>query len=184
MGLFKLQFRIGQVAQYAARYSYEDDSMQRGIGVAARQRGWYTRAEFVQVCRWKTPRSAPLVAQNSAAEVKAASRIALAQGTEDRERMRALRGLAGVDWATASAFTSPTQSSTQFGMCARFRRSASTGVSRPATPAGRNTSPATAIWWGVPASTGKRSTRACGSGPSSTAARLERRREDRSIQGL
>lgn len=30
MGLFKLQFRIGQVAQYAARYSYEDDSMQRG----------------------------------------------------------------------------------------------------------------------------------------------------------
>lgn len=44
----------------------------------------------------------PLIAQNSAAEVKAASRIALAQGTEDRERMRALRGLAGVDWATAS----------------------------------------------------------------------------------
>jgi hypothetical protein len=102
MGLFKLQFRIGQIARYAARYSYEDDSMQREIGVAARQRGWYTRAEFVKLCRWKTPRSAPLVAQNPAANVKAATRIAVAPDTEDRERMRALRSLRGVNWATAS----------------------------------------------------------------------------------
>ncbi|MGN6169736.1 MAG: hypothetical protein ACTHQQ_16425 [Solirubrobacteraceae bacterium] len=101
-GQFKLQFRINRFARYAARYSYEDDRLQREIGVAAHHRGRYARAEFVEIRRWKTPRSAPLVAQNTAAEVKAATRIALAPDTEDRERMRALQSLRGVNWATAS----------------------------------------------------------------------------------
>ena len=54
------------------------------------------------MCRWKTPRSAPQVARNRAAEVRSATRIALADGTPERQRMRALRGLHGVEWATAS----------------------------------------------------------------------------------
>ena len=39
------------------------------IGRTARIRGHYTLDEFRRVCRWKTPRSAPLVALNSAGSV-------------------------------------------------------------------------------------------------------------------
>jgi hypothetical protein len=58
--------------------------------------------EFQRVCRWKTPRSAPLVALNSAASVEAATRTALSETTGERERMEALRSLHGVGWPTAS----------------------------------------------------------------------------------
>ena len=102
MRLFELQFPLDQVARYAARFPAQDEDRQRAIGVAARARGWYSRAEFLQVCRWKTARSAPLVAQNSAGQVKAATRIALASGTGDQAALRALLGLTGVGWATAS----------------------------------------------------------------------------------
>jgi predicted enzyme related to lactoylglutathione lyase len=54
------------------------------------------------VCRWKTPRSGPLVATNSAAEVETATRTALGTASMERERTDALRSLAGVDFPTAS----------------------------------------------------------------------------------
>jgi hypothetical protein len=97
-----LQFEIRDVAAHAARYPNQDDAKVLAIGRAARERGSYTRAEFRTVCRWKTARSAPLVARNRASEVARATRIALSVNTGDAERMRALRGLQGVDWATAS----------------------------------------------------------------------------------
>ena len=102
MALFELQFPIKDVTRHASRYSYEDDDEQRAMGRAAGERGWYLRKEFVEICRWKTTRSAPLVARNGAGEVKAATRTALAGRTDERECMRALRGLSGVNWATAS----------------------------------------------------------------------------------
>jgi hypothetical protein len=57
MGLFKLQFRIGQVARYATRYSYEDDSLQRDIGVAAEKRGWYTEPHWLKHYNHTRPHS-------------------------------------------------------------------------------------------------------------------------------
>jgi len=54
------------------------------------------------VCRWKTPRSGPLVATNSAAEVETATRTALTTASTERERTDALRSLAGVEFPTAS----------------------------------------------------------------------------------
>ena len=70
----------------------------------ARDRGHYTHDEFVRVCRWKTLRSAPLVAQNSAESVEASTRVALSETSGERERVEALRSLRGVEWATASVF--------------------------------------------------------------------------------
>jgi len=99
---FELQFPIERVRDYAARYAYEDDVEVIAIGQAARERGYYTRDEFVAVCRWKTPRSAPLVELNSAESIEAATRVALSESSTERERMDALRSLQGVDWATAS----------------------------------------------------------------------------------
>ena len=72
------------------------------MGRAARERGAYRRDEFVAVCRWKTLRSGPLVALNTAEAVEAATRTALGPDTGERERMASLRSLMGVDWATAS----------------------------------------------------------------------------------
>lgn len=99
---FELQFPLDRVREYAGRYAYEDDTAVLAIGRAARERGHYTLDEFVAVCRWKTPRSAPLVALNTAEAVEAATRTALRSTVSERERMTALRSLKGVDWATAS----------------------------------------------------------------------------------
>ena len=99
---FVLQFDIDEVREYAGRYASADDDEVLTIGQAARGRGYYTRPEFVSVCRWKTPRSQPQVARNSAESVRAATRIALAKTTPEQERMNALRSLHGVEWPTAS----------------------------------------------------------------------------------
>jgi len=97
-----LQFDIGELAAYAARFPVAVDDEALAIGRAVRERGSYTRAEFRTVCRWKTPRSGPLVARNSASDVRRATSVALDADSDDAQRMRALRELRGVNWATAS----------------------------------------------------------------------------------
>lgn len=99
---FTLQFPLEQVPEYAARYPYEDDLEALAVGRAARDRGYYTLNEFVTACRWKTPRSGPLVAENSADVVKAQTGVALSPTAGERQRLDALRALRGVEWATAS----------------------------------------------------------------------------------
>ena len=102
MPAFELQFPLEQVREYAARYAYEDDVEVIRIGQLARERGYYERDEFLAVCRWKTPRSAPLVARNGVKSIEAATSEALRASTTERRRIKALRELGGVEWATAS----------------------------------------------------------------------------------
>jgi hypothetical protein len=97
-----LQFPLTRVRDYAARFDDAGDAAALAIGRAARRRGHYTRDEFVAACRWKTPRSAPLVARNTARDVEAATRAALGPARSAGERMQALRALHGVEWATGS----------------------------------------------------------------------------------
>jgi hypothetical protein len=99
---FALQFPLEQVREHAARYSYDDDVEVLAVGRAARDRGYYTPNEFVTVCRWKTPRSGPLVDENSADTVVTQTKIALSSTASERQRLAALRSLRGVEWATAS----------------------------------------------------------------------------------
>jgi hypothetical protein len=98
---FALQFPIQQVPEYAARYT-DDDGDVLAIAQAVRDRGHYTLDEFRRVCHWKTPRSAPLVAENSSDTVEASTRVALSESTGEQERMEALVSLQGVGWPTAS----------------------------------------------------------------------------------
>jgi hypothetical protein len=98
---FSLQFPLQQVPEYAARHTDDDDEV-LAIGRAARDRGHYTLDEFRRVCRWKTPRSAPLIALNSAEAVEASSRVALREAGNDRERVKELQSLRGVGLPTAS----------------------------------------------------------------------------------
>jgi hypothetical protein len=102
MRAFALQFPIERVPEYATRFPPEDDGEALDIGRNARERGHYTLEEFRKVCRWKTPRSAPLVRQNGAESVQALTRIALSETSTERDRIAALRSLRGVGWPTAS----------------------------------------------------------------------------------
>ena len=102
MPAFRLQFAIERVPEYAGRYPSEEDRDVLAIGRIARDRGHYTLVELRRVCRWKTPRSAPLVAQNSARSVEASTRAALGETSGERERVEALLSLSGVGWPTAS----------------------------------------------------------------------------------
>jgi hypothetical protein len=96
-----LQFPIEQAAEYAARYTDDDDEV-LAVARAVRARGHYTLDEFRRVCRWKTPRSAPLVARNTAAAVESATRAALSPAAGDGEAVEELRSLRGVGLPTAS----------------------------------------------------------------------------------
>ena len=102
MPAFTLQFPLEQVRELAGRFPSEGDAEMLALGRAARERGHYRRDEFVVVCRWKTPRSGPLVAENDADVVEARTGVALSPASGERERIEALRSLRGVEWATAS----------------------------------------------------------------------------------
>lgn len=102
MPAFALQFDLRDVPAYAARFPAGDDEEILALGRAARARGHYTRAEFVRVCRWKTPRSGPLVRRNSPGAVVSATCVALREATGERERVEALLALQGVGWPTAT----------------------------------------------------------------------------------
>jgi hypothetical protein len=102
----RLQFEAALIPSLAKRYDYDDAGERHIIKViapAAKQRGYFTRAEFIQVCRWKTQRSGPRVRRNDSGTVEEATRIALSCDAE-RLRIGVLRTLEGVDWATASVF--------------------------------------------------------------------------------
>jgi hypothetical protein len=71
------------------------------VGAAARDRGYYTRAEFIEVCSWKTVRSRPKVAANTEAAVVETTGRALA-AVDEASRIAALLELEGVGVPTAS----------------------------------------------------------------------------------
>ena len=98
---FELQFSPEEIEGLAERFGADDETALLATGAAARSRGYYTRAEFVELCEWKTPRSRPRVAGNTDAAVTAATRLAFETADEER-RMTALLGLAGVGVPTAS----------------------------------------------------------------------------------
>jgi len=100
---FELQFDPSMITRLAGRSEYQDDSGPLEAGRYARQRGFYTRDEFLTVCDWKTTRSRPRVAGSADDAVHAATRTALASNSDERERMEALTTLEGIGVPTASA---------------------------------------------------------------------------------
>jgi hypothetical protein len=99
--VFELQFPIDEVPALAARFPAGDETRLLATGVAARARGHYTRSEFIAVCAWKTVRSRPKVAANSAQAVTRATARALSPVSEEA-RIGALLELEGVGVPTAS----------------------------------------------------------------------------------
>jgi hypothetical protein len=105
----QLQFPPELIEELAGRFGDEDDTRRLAAGAAVLARGHYTREEFIVACRWKTPRSGPKVASNTAEAIADATGRALATSDETK-RMKALLELAGVGVPTASTllyFTFP-----------------------------------------------------------------------------
>lgn len=67
-----------------------------------KQRGWFTRTEFLKMCRWKSPRAVRHYQENSVAEIRRVSRAMLATRSE-RRRIELLTSLRGVSIPMASA---------------------------------------------------------------------------------
>ena len=100
---FALRFDPAQIGALAARFGDDaGDDRPAALGAAAALRGYYTRAEFLALCEWKSARSRPLVAANAAGAVRSATRRALAAGAGEWERIEALLALRGVGMPTAS----------------------------------------------------------------------------------
>jgi hypothetical protein len=98
---FRLRFPVEDVPEWAARYQYADDQEVEAIGRRVRERGWYTRDEFLTVARWKTPRSQSRCRRNAESTVREATRIALA-ASDEHLRIGVLTLLSGVEMPTAS----------------------------------------------------------------------------------
>jgi hypothetical protein len=98
---FELQFAAGEITALAARYAYADDGDLLALGKAARDRGYYTRGELIEVCAWKTRRSRSLVASNSRQTVISRTRRALS-AVDESDRIGPLLELRGIGVPTAS----------------------------------------------------------------------------------
>jgi len=68
----------------------------------ARRNGFFSREEFLAMCRWKSPRALRHYQRNAAGRVREASRLALAARSE-RRRMEHLLALDGVSVPVGSA---------------------------------------------------------------------------------
>lgn len=99
---FRPRFPLGEVPDWADRYEYADDAEVIEYGRRAGARGRYTRAGFLAIARWKARgRTRHLCEQNSEAEVRRATGIALST-SDERQRLAALVALRGVGVPTAS----------------------------------------------------------------------------------
>lgn len=100
--MFSLRFDPSQIPYWAARYPIENDlNIEQNIAPEVRKRGFYLRDEFLELCRWKSPRSRSRVEQNRAEFIEEVTKISLATPNE-RLRVEVLTLLSGVNWPSAS----------------------------------------------------------------------------------
>jgi hypothetical protein len=99
---FKLLVPKREIREWALRYGeLMNDATPVQSGALAQVRGYVTRAEFLAMTRWKSPRTQPRCAANSDEFIKAVTSVALGT-TEERLAIEVLTLLDGVSWPTAS----------------------------------------------------------------------------------
>ncbi len=100
---FRLRFPETAIRSWASRYPADYDAeVETHIAPTAKARGYLTRAEFLTLCRWKSPRTQPRCKENAEDFVAEITRIAFSSAHE-RVRIELLTLLRGVAWPTASA---------------------------------------------------------------------------------
>ncbi|NOT04426.1 MAG: hypothetical protein HOP27_07480 [Anaerolineales bacterium] len=100
--IFKSKVSVSKLKSLAAHYPVDyDHEIENVLAPQVRERGYFTKAEFEQICYWKTPRSRSKVASNSAEYIEAVTRTVFTT-TSEQLRIEALTLLNGVSWPTAS----------------------------------------------------------------------------------
>lgn len=99
---FTLRFSPRLIPDWSVEYDYPAaDTRPFAIGAAAKSRGHLTRQEFLDLARWKTPRSRKQCERNDPAFIREVTTVALATPSE-RLAIEVLTLLHGVSWPTAS----------------------------------------------------------------------------------
>jgi hypothetical protein len=99
---FRLQFAKARIQHVAHQYDLAGDRlMVDRIGPRVRDQGYYTRAQLVRTCRWKSARPRRHVEKNADSFVREVTRTALA-AKHERVRIELPLILDGVSWPTAS----------------------------------------------------------------------------------
>jgi hypothetical protein len=106
---YALRFDCGEIKVLADRYTSclsdvdreAEGCIEEVVGPAVRGNGYYTRAHFLDLCRWKTPRTQPRCAANDEDFIREVTALALKTKSE-RLRIEVLTLLDGVSWPTAS----------------------------------------------------------------------------------
>jgi hypothetical protein len=99
---FKLRFPAADIQSWANEYGNPDeDRFLGGILERVSQQGYYSQEDFAALCRWKTPRSKRLVAENTADTIRRLTGAALSSRDEEH-RVESLLSLRGIAWPTAS----------------------------------------------------------------------------------
>jgi hypothetical protein len=101
---YALELRYGfskaEITALAARCAFGDqDDLLNEIGLRSRAAGYYTRADFVRMC--KSTNANKQCDANSDHYIERWTRISLSSASE-RDRIRSLMHLSGVSWLTAS----------------------------------------------------------------------------------
>lgn len=100
--MFALRFQKSDIPALAARYPAEGDKViEREVQPRVLRRGYFTRPDFLAVCRWKSPRIVPRCAMNTDEFIESVTRTA-SSTKDERLRIEVLTLLDGVDWPTAS----------------------------------------------------------------------------------
>ena len=101
--MFKLRFPSSQVCTWAERYlnTSNDEMLRSRVRPVVRSRGYLTRDEFLEICRWKSPRTQPWCAQNDEFTIQTVSRAAFSTPDESL-KIDLLRTMRGIEWPTAS----------------------------------------------------------------------------------
>jgi len=100
--MFELKFDRKEIQYWSGRYPLAyDNRVENVISPKVRERGYFTKPELLALCRWKTPRSKPLIESNPKEFIKDVTHTALSTPHE-RLRIEVLTLLRGVSWPTAS----------------------------------------------------------------------------------
>jgi hypothetical protein len=84
--MFILQFGSKEIPYWSGRYPVAgDDRVKNVITPQVRERGYFSKREFLAMSQWKTQRSKPLVEGNPEVFIKEINRTALSTLAEKRD---------------------------------------------------------------------------------------------------
>ena len=101
---FELRFPLSEVRYWAGRYSYPGSDAEAALlrlKPRIRKSRRLTKAQLVEICRWKATRSAGNAMRNDPAYVELITGLSFST-SDDRARIELLTLLDGVGWPTAS----------------------------------------------------------------------------------